>query len=693
MTSLVRSERHDGVGLIEIDNPPVNALSHPVRAALLAAVQSLDTDRGITALVIHGAGRHFIGGADIREFDTGPSAPLLNDVLLRLEACTKPVIAAIHGATLGGGAELALASHYRVGNRDLSIGFPEIKLGLLPGSGGTVRLPRLIGARAALDLMLSGEPISCDHALAAGLVDSEATGDLKTYALAFAREQAGRRAGVRRIREMPAPPPEEISACTDARERLAKDARRKAVGNRIVEAVEACLTRPFDAALAHARELFEAARVSVESRALRHLFFAERGAGAREKHAMQVARIGVVGAGTMGSGIALSALNSGFQVTLVDSNPDGLAGGRSRIEAGLQSAIRKGRTTEAAARATLGRLALGPSLEALHETDLVIEAVFESLPLKQRVFAELGGCTRSTTILATNTSTLDIDVIAAASGRAGRVVGMHFFSPAHVMRLVEIVNGRETDPESIAIAAAVARRLGKMAVEVGNAFGFVGNRMLYEYGREKELLLLEGASPQQIDRALEVFGMAMGPNAVGDLSGLDVGVSARSQWRDRPDDARYYRISELLVERGRLGQKCGQGFYRYDSDGQRLHDPEVDGLVREESARLGVARRAVSDAEVVERCILALINTGARLLDERIARSGADIDVIWCNGYGFPRARGGPMFHADTLGLPGVLSRIEELRRRYGAQFWPRSAVLERLAGSGGSLADYSVAR
>ena len=677
--------RLGAVALIEIENPPVNALAQPVRAALLSAIESLDADPAIAAIVVHGRGRHFIAGADVREFDAPPQQPLLNDVLLRLEACGKPVVAALHGTTLGGGAELALASHYRCASRDLSFGLPEIKLGLLPGSGGTVRLPRVVGIEKALELMTSGTPIGFDAARSLGIVDREIDGDVRDGAIAYARELVRAAAPVRRVCERPlagAPAP---TFFADYRNSLPPAAARVPATARIVMAVEAAAGSPFRVALARARELFEECRVSTESRALRHLFFAERGgagAGGRE-----VARVGVIGAGTMGSGIAISAASAGFQVTLVDTKPAAVAAGLARIRATFDESARKGRMAPDVAAAAARRVASATDLAALADADLVIEAVFEKLAVKREVFARLGAVCRAGAVLATNTSTLDVDAIAGASGRAADVVGMHFFSPANVMRLLEVVQGRATAPDVVATALAVGRRLGKVGVVVGNCFGFVGNRMLYAYGRERELMLLEGALPEQIDRALEAFGMAMGPNAVGDLAGLDIGYAVRREWRDRPDDPRFYRVSDLLVEQGRLGQKNGRGFYRYEPNARRgAPDPEVAALIRGEAARLGIAPRVIYDSEIVERCMLALINEGARILDEGIAARSADIDVIWCNGYGYPRHRGGPMFYADTLGLGHVLERIGHYAATLGERYWRPAGLLERLARAGGSF-------
>ena len=389
----------------------------------------------------------------------------------------------------------------------------------------------------------------------------------------------------------------------------------------------------------------------------------------------------------MGSGIAISAAAAGFAVTLVDAQAGATERGLARIRSNFEEAVRKGRMSAAAAAAAFARIDTATDLEVLANADLVIEAVFENLGVKRQVFARLGTLCRPGAVLATNTSTLDVDAIATASGRFADVVGMHFFSPANVMRLVEIVRGRGTAPDVVATAAAVTRRLGKVGVVVGNCFGFVGNRMLYAYGREKELMMLEGAAPESIDRALEAFGMAMGPNAVGDLAGLDVGYQVRREWGDRPDDPRFYRVSNLLVEHGRLGQKTGSGFYRYGANTRRgTPDPEVGALIRDEAARLGIAQRDIDEAEIVERCMLALVNEGARVLEERIATTPSDIDVIWCNGYGFPRERGGPMFYADTLGLRRVLERVQACGASYGERYWQPAAELVRLARAGSSF-------
>jgi len=684
----IHSERRGRVEVIVIDHPPVNALAQPTRAALLAAVEAAESNSAVCAIVIHGAGRHFVAGADIREFDHEPRAPLLNDVLLRIEAVSKPVIAALHGSVLGGGFELALACHYRVAAPDVSFGLPEIRLGLLPGSGGTQRLPRLIGAAPALERMLSGDPIGIERARVLDIVDGESGArDLLEHACGLALEVAKVDLEGRRLcnRAVPggAPEPAWVS-----RERAA--AKRKFPGvasvDAIIECVEAACRDSFATALALSRRRFEECRASEASRALRHLFFAEREAKS-DATPRNVRSVGVIGSGTMGAGIAVNLATAGLPVTLVDSDERALAAGMERVRGVFASSVEKRRLDAAAAAAAGERIRPARGMEALGAADLVIEAVFESLTVKQEVFAQLGALCAPGAVLATNTSTLDIDAIARPSGRADAVVGMHFFSPAHIMRLVEIVRGRDTNPDVIATAQSVARRMGKLGIVVGNCFGFVGNRMLYAYGRENQLLLLEGASPTQIDAALENFGMAMGPNAVGDLAGLDVGYRVRRERKDLPDDPRYYRVADLLVEAGRLGQKTGRGAYLYlEGARRRAPDPEVEAMITAEAGRLGIERRTVADEEICRRCLFALINEGARLLGEGIAALPGDIDAIWCNGYGFPRFRGGPMFYADSVGLGVVLDGVYRFAETLGREYWKPAPLLEELARGGGTF-------
>jgi len=651
MSESVILERRGSVALIVIDHPPVNALAQPVRAGLLKAIVAADEDPSIEAIVLHGAGRNFIAGADIRELDRPAVEPLLNNVLLRVEACRKPVIAALHGMALGGGFELALASHYRCATRDTQIGLPEIKLALLPGSGGTQRLPRAIGIEAALDLTISGDPISFERASELGLID-HAVEDLEG-ALDYARELVDRQAPPRRLREQPIP---QVSAATPEffaayRKTLPRAARKVDAAERIIRCIEAAVAKPFDEALALSRVLFEECRTSTQSAALRHLFFAERGVGGKSgQGARAIESVCVLGAGTMGSGIAISCATGSLKVTLIDTQVKALEAGMERVRTTIDAATQKGRMTREAAEAAKARVHSSPDLSAARAADLVIEAVFESMAVKQEVFGQLGRICKPGAILASNTSTLDIDAIAAATHRPAQVLGMHFFSPANIMKLVEIVRGAATSQEVIAAALAVTKRIGKLGVVVGNCFGFVGNRMLYAYGRENQMMMLEGATPWQIDRALEDFGMAMGPNAVGDLAGLDVGYRVRQERKALQTDPLYYRVADLLVERGRLGQKTGQGYYLYNAARERTPDREVEALIRAEALRLNIPQREISDREIVDRCIGALIGEGERILKEGIAASPDDIDVIWCNGYGFPRTRGGPMFYAKSLG-------------------------------------------
>ena len=694
MIGTVHSRVEDGLAVLSIENPPVNAMAQTVRQALLAAVVAAEANPAVRALVIHGAGRGFVAGADIREFEAAPREPLLNDVLLRLEACSKPVVAALHGATLGGGLELALASHYRCATRDATLGLPEIKLGLLPGSGGTQRLPRIVGPRVALDLMLTGTPIDAARALELGILDRLVEGgDVLAGALVYACELLATGREPRRLRAAAVPVAGfDPALFAERRARAAREQPGLLAPGYIIECVEAAVQQPFDAALVLSRRRFEECRTSVASRSLRHLFFAERpgsGPGPRST-ARPVRRVAVIGAGTMGAGIAISLATSGHEVVLIDPQAAAVAAGLKRVTATIEASAVKGRLTPVDASAAIARVTSSAELAAAASADLVIEAVSESMAVKREVFAALDRVCRADAVLATNTSTLDVDEIAAATGRPEAVVGMHFFSPANIMRLVEVVRGRASRPEVVATALATTRRMGKLGVVVGNGFGFVGNRMLYAYGRENQLMLLEGASPAQIDAALRTFGMAMGPNAVGDLAGLDIGYRARRERKHRPTDPRYYRVADALVEAGRLGQKAGRGAYRYEAGGREpIPDPEVDALIEAEAARLGVARRSVPDEEIVNRCTFALINEGAKLLEEGVALSAADIDAIWCNGYGFPRLRGGPMFHADTIGLATVVAGLERFAALQGAGDWVASPLLVELARTGRTFVEW----
>ena len=661
----------DGIAVIEIDNPPVNALAQPLRAALLAAVVAADLDPSIRAILLIGAGRHFVAGAEIGELDSPPLEPVLIDLLGRIEACSKPVITAISGYALGGGLELALASHLRVAASDAQLGLPEIKLGLMPGAGGTQRLPRLIGSEAALSLMLSGEPIAAAQAAEIGLVDRMVPAEkLREAALQDAREFASSGQTIPRLCDAPSPAPVSEQFLAQQRKRVEKLTRGLVSPARMIESVAAASTQSFGEGLALSRRLFEECRVSESSRALRHLFFAERAAGRIDALTRPVEHVAVIGAGTMGTGIAIALADAGIRTSIVDPDEASLARGRERFVTHYAAQVNRGRCTEEVAAERISRTAFGTDIAVAASCELAIEAVFENLAVKEKVFADLDRLMPPHALLASNTSYLDIDQIAAATGRPGSVLGLHFFSPANVMKLVEVVRARDTTPDALSTGAQLARRLRKMPVIVGNAIGFVGNRMLQAYGRESQLLMMEGATPGQVDAALESWGMAMGPCAVFDLAGLDVGYRARRERTDLPSDPRYFRIADRLVEAGRLGRKSGAGHYLYPDGVTRHQDAEVLRIIEAESRQLDITRRAIADAEIVERCVFALIFEGRALLESGVAACSGDIDVVWVNGYGFPRFRGGPMFHAQLMGDDVVQTTLDRLAREHGATFW-----------------------
>jgi len=689
--SPVTLTRHDQVAVITVDNPPVNALSQPVRQGIFESVQQAESDPAVTAIVLACAGRTFIAGADIREFGKPPMPPHLPDVVHRLEDSVKPVVAAIHGTALGGGLEVAMGCHYRIADRDAAVGLPEVKLGLLPGATGTQRLPRLVGITRALDMMLSGDPVSAGAALEAGIIDRIATGSLLEAAVAYAGELVA--GEPRRVRELPAPAADPaLFAAT--RERISRRTRGLFSPEKIIQCVEAACSLDYDAGCRFEREAFIECRNSPQSDGLRHAFFAERecakvpGLG-KDAVPKEMARVGVLGAGTMGAGIAYSCLASGLDVYLLDSDSAGLERGAGTIRRLFDGGVERGKITADRADAALARLSTGTDYDRLGDADLVIEAVFENMKIKQEVFRRLDGVVRQGAILASNTSTLDIDAIAGVTERPEDVIGLHFFSPAHVMRLLEIVRGEKSSDDVIVSSLALAKRLGKIGVVVGNCNGFVGNRMLYSYGRENQLLMLEGAKPEFIDAALQDWGMAMGPNAVGDLAGIDVGYKARRERKDLPDDPRFYRVSDMLAEQGRYGQKTGRGMYLYEKGSRTpIPDPEVHEMIRAEAKRLGVEQRDIAADEVIDRCIFGLVTEGARILEERIALRSSDIDVIWLNGYGFPRYRGGPMHYADIVGLDTVYAKVCEFRDRFGARYWEPPVLLERLARDNGRFGD-----
>lgn len=695
LVTLVSTARRGSIAVITIDNPPVNVLSQAVRSGLLTAVEDAVGDDAVSAIVIVCHGRTFIAGADIREFDKPPLSPILPEVLARIESCEKPVVAGLHGTALGGGLETALGCHYRIALASARVGLPEVNLGILPGASGTQRLPRLVGIPKALDIMISGKPISANEAREIGVVDRLVDGgDLVEATIAYAEELVEQGAGARRIRDMKVEPVDD-EFFAEYRRRIARKTRGLMSPERIIRCVEASLAMPFDDGLAFEREQFLECKASEQSVALRRVFFAERQVAkvpglSKDVTPRAVESVAVIGAGTMGAGIAYSCLGAGLQVTLLDNSEQGLKAGQDTIRNLYDGGVARGRLTEGEAESGLARLQATEDLEATANVDLVIEAAFENMAVKQQIFARLDEICKPGAILATNTSTLDVDKIAAATKRPGDVIGMHFFSPAHIQRLLEIVRGEETAPDVIVSALAVAKRLRKLGVVVGNCYGFVGNRMLEGYGRESQLLLLEGAAPENIDRALYEWGMAMGPNAVWDLAGLDVGHKIRQERTDLPDDPRYYRIADKLAESGRFGQKTSLGMYRYEP-GSRvpIPDAEVQALIASEAESLNIEQREIDDQEIVERCIIALIVEGTRILEDGISPRPGDIDVIWTNGYGFPRHRGGPMHYADTIGLDRVYATVREYRDRFGPMYWEVPELLKDLATRGRCFADF----
>jgi 3-hydroxyacyl-CoA dehydrogenase len=692
---VVSRQLRGNVLVVTIDHPPVNALSADVRRGLVDAIDAAEADRNVAAVLIVGAGRNFIAGADIREFGKPPLPPLLPAVCNRIEACSKPVVAAIHGAALGGGLEVALAAHYRLAVRGAKLGLPEVQLGLLPGAGGTQRTPRLIGAAPALDLMLSGRHARAEEALSLGLVDRlGATDDVLGEGLAYARELVAAKAGVRPTRAAKAPADAQASraAIEAARAGTAKRARGLFSPMKIIDAVEAALTLPFDEGLALERKLFMACLESPQRAGLVHAFFAERQVAkapeTKAATARPIATIGIVGGGTMGAGIAVAVLDAGLPVTMIERDDAALARGRAHIERVYDGLVGKGRIKAEAKDAALARFTGSTTYDALANVDLVIEAVFEDMTVKKAVFTELDRVCKAGAVLATNTSYLDIDEIAGATSRPSDVIGLHFFSPANVMKLLEIVVPARVSADVVATAFELAKQLRKVPVRAGVCDGFIGNRLLAVYRTAADYLMEDGASPYQIDRAMREFGYPMGPYQVVDLAGGDIGWAARKRRAPTRDPRmRYVEIADRLCERGWFGQKTGRGFYLYEN-GARIGtpDPEVEAIVESERLRAGVRPRSFTDDEIARRLMCAVINEAANIVREGIALRPLDVDVALIYGYGFPRYRGGPMKYADMLGLPTVLAELERLSEE-DAFFWRPSPLIVELVERG---ADFS---
>ena len=684
---VVSLTRDAGVAVIVIDNPPVNALSRDVRAGLVETLDEAVADDSVRAIVVACAGDTFCAGADIREFDLPPQPPHLTDVIQRFEDATKPVVAALHGNALGGGCELAAGCHYRVAARRTRIGLPEVNLGLLPGAGGTQRMPRLVGFDAALALMLDGKPRAIDAAEAAGFVDEIADGDVRACAVDFARRLVTAGLGARRTAALP--PPEAAPEIFQRHEQAARKRRGEPAPEKIVAAVRRTIDMPFADAVARARADFLALRDSPESKALRHAFFAEREvgkppAGVATAAPRALGHVAVIGAGTMGQGIAIALLDAGLNVTLVETAEAALSRAQERIAAHLHDSVSKGRMTMDQLELVLRRLTAASAIDAAAGADVVIEAVFEDIGVKRDVFGKLDAIAKPGALLATYTSYLDVAEIAGFTRRPEDVIGLHFFSPANVMRLVEIVRTDLSAPDALATGTALVKRLKKIGVICKGKDGFVGNRMLLPRTRECLFMLEEGALPEQIDAALTDFGFAMGPLAVGDLAGLDIGwrnATLRLQLRELGRDC---DLLDRMVAANRLGQKTGAGWYRYEAGSRKpTPDPAVEAMLIEHAHARGIERRAIAPAEIVERCLIGMINEGAKIIDEGVVSRASDVDVVWMAGYGFPRYRGGPLFYADRLGAKHVLERIRALRERFGAAYWTPAPPLERLAAAG----------
>jgi 3-hydroxyacyl-CoA dehydrogenase len=692
MSETVRLTRQEEIAIITIDNPPVNALGPGVPEAIQSAIESAGSDPSVNAIVVMGAGRTFIAGADIREFGKivrgeKPRRTLL-PLLTSIEACAKPVIMAIHGQAFGGGLEVAMAGHYRVIAGGAQVGQPEVKLGIIPGATGTQRLPRLAGIVKAVEMCAFGEPIGAVDALAAGIVDRIIDGDLLAGAIAFAREVANvplPRTSQRNSKLSDSGP----AIFAAARQQAQKSKRGQTAPLAAIEAVEASTRLPFDEGCALEAKLFGECLYSTQCQALIHAFFAERAVSKipgipADVQAREIRRAAVIGAGTMGGGITMTYANAGIPVIVKETSQEALDRGMATIRKNYAGSVKKGKLAQAAMDERMARITPQLSYEGFEDADIIVEAVFEGMALKKQVFAEIDAIAKPSCILASNTSYLDVDEIASATGRPGMVLGNHFFSPANVMRLLEIVRGKATSHEAIATCMALAKRLKKVGVLAGNCRGFIGNRMLGPYLREAQFLVEEGASVAQVNQAMYDFGMAMGPLAMSDLAGLDVGWRIRREFRhlERPG-VRQPLVADLLCEAGRYGQKTGRGWSQYDENRNGSPDPETEALIEKTARAAGIERRSIEAEEIVDRCVLALINEGAKLLDEGIALRASDIDVVYLNGYAFPAWRGGPMFYGDTIGLDRVLARLEEFEARHGAELWSPAPLLKRLAGSG----------
>ncbi len=692
----VHYERDGEIAVITLDNPPVNALAKEVRVALERHLETAAADDGVTAVVICGNGRNLCGGADIREFNTPARdvKPMSRDLMNLIEDCAKPVVAAIHGPTLGGGLELSLGCHYRVADVGARIGLPEVQRGVIPGAGGTQRLPRLIGLGPALDIITTGIPVDGERAKELGIVDDVTDGDVRAGAIAFARQVVADNRGPRRISAMTVAgdPAENKKLIEDYRAKLVKTARGLLAPFHCLESVANAVSLPFDEGWAREAEISRVAMASTESRALVHAFFAERQVGKIPDIAADIAlrpitKAAIIGAGTMGGGIAMSFANAGVSVTVIEASQENLDNGLKRIEGNYDATRQRGRLSDDEMAARMGRITPSTDMADMGDADIVIEAVFEDMDVKKSVFAEIDRLARADAILATNTSTLDVDEIAAVTKRPESVLGTHFFSPANVMTLLEVVRAEKTGKDVVASVMVMAKAIGKVGVVVGVCDGFVGNRMLAPYFRQGDFLVEEGALPQDVDRVIEEFGFRMGPFRVSDMAGLDISWAIEKRRAEtRPADERVSPLIDSICQLGRYGQKTGAGWYRYEDGRTALPDPVVEEIIAARSREMDLNRRPIDDDEILQRCLYSMINEGAKILEEGLAIRASDIDVIWLNGYGFPRHRGGPMFYGDTVGLREVCDTLDRFHRDWGDK-WQPAALLRQLADSGSSFA------
>lgn len=685
---VVELRREGDIAVLVVDSPPVNALSAQVREGIVEGIRKAEADPAIKAVVLHCAGRTFFAGADISEFGKPPKQPSLPEVVDIIEASEKPVIAALHGTALGGGLETALACHYRVAVPSAKCGFPEVKLGLLPGAGGTQRLPRLVGPERALEMVTSGSPISAKAAKEMGIFDELVEEDgLLAGAIAFARKVVADNRPLKKVRDLD----DKIAAARgkpEIFESFRKANARKFRGFQAPEynirCVEAAVNLPFDEGIKLERQLFQELLRGEQSAAQRHVFFAERQVWKipdvpEDTPTLPIKKVGIIGAGTMGGGISMNFANAGLPVTIVEAKPEALERGLSVIRRNYENTAKKGRMSAEDVERRMGLLTGSLNMDDLADCDLIIEAVFENMAIKKEIFTKLDAIAKPGAILASNTSYLDVNEIAAMTKRPEYVLGMHFFSPANVMRLLEVVRGDKTDKRVIATAMQLGRKIGKIAVLVGVCHGFVGNRMLEPRQREANRLVLEGAMPWDVDRVLYDFGLPMGPFAMSDLAGLDIGWSRETSKGET--------VREILCEQDRRGQKTGAGFYDYDENRNAKPSKLVEQIILDLSAKKGITRRAVSDQEILERCIYSMINEGAKILEEGIAIRSSDIDIVWINGYGWPVYRGGPMFYGEQVGLGKVLDRLRDYEAKLGPEFKP-SALLGRLVAEGKGFRD-----